>query len=151
MVQHSGLVPYTGAHASDPSHGMDWGEIMTWYLIGGTIFSIGSTIQQGPLDTRSTTCPNWQWEVGQQLSSISGLHLHSRATHGLCQGLDWRGVMSWYTVDGAAFIVRAIRQQEPWSIMFVLGGNGIRGDLLMTCSVKDWSGIRALKGPFMVG
>ena len=65
MVQHNGLVPYTCAHASDPSHKMDWHEIMSWYPPGGTIFSVGSIVQQGPLDMRRTTCSSWWWEGGQ--------------------------------------------------------------------------------------
>ena len=35
---------------------------------------------------------------------------------GLSQDLDWREVMSWYAVGGAAYIVKATTQQKPQSI-----------------------------------
>ena len=35
---------------------------------------------------------------------------------GLNQDMDWREVMSWYAVDGAAYTIRGTAQQEPGSI-----------------------------------
>lgn len=110
MVHHNGLVPYTVAHAFDPSHRIDWKETMSWYLVGGTISSIRIILQQGHIDMRSNTYSNWKWVACQQLSIPSSLHLHSGTDLSLCQGLDQREVMSWYTVNGATTIVGAIVQ-----------------------------------------
>lgn len=99
MVQHSGLVPYIGAHASNPFHRMDWRDIMSWYPINGPSFLVRSIVQQGPLDVRDTTCSSWQWDVSSQFISIPvalAQHQHSGVDLGLCQGLDWTKVMSWY-------------------------------------------------------
>lgn len=35
IVQHRGLIPYTGSCAPDPSHKLDWREVMSLYFICG--------------------------------------------------------------------------------------------------------------------
>lgn len=44
MVQHNGLIPYTGAQETNPSHEMNWWEIMSSYLVDGMIFSVESIV-----------------------------------------------------------------------------------------------------------
>ena len=49
--QHSRHVPYEVFVAtSNASSKMDWREIMSWYPLDGTVFFVGSTSDQGPLD-----------------------------------------------------------------------------------------------------
>jgi len=102
------LVPYTGVHA------LDWREIMSWYPIDGVSFLVRSIVLKEPLEVRDITCSSWQHDVGWLLINVSAQHQHDEIDLGLCHGLDWREVMSWYTVDGATFMVGVITKQEPW-------------------------------------
>ena len=85
---------------------------MSWYPLDGMIFFVGSTARQGPLDMTDDTGSSWQWG---RFFSIPSRFQESRINSGFSQGLDWREVMSWYTVDGATYTVIDIAQQETWS------------------------------------
>lgn len=108
QYQPSRRISCTGVHT------LDWLEIMSWYPIDGVSFLVGRIVLQEPLDVRGTICSSWQQDVGCSLISISAQHQHGEIDLGLCQGLDWREVMSWYSVEGAATIAGDKAQLEPW-------------------------------------
>ena len=89
---------------------------MSWYPLDGAIFFIGIIAEQGPLHMIDVTDSSWQWDTGQHFFNIPSRLQESRISIGLSQGLDWREVMSWYTVGGAAYTVTGTAQQEPGSI-----------------------------------
>ena len=65
------------------------------------------------MDVRDVTCSIGPWIVDQKSIEILvalAQHPQIRINLGLDQKLDWREVMSWYTVGGAAYIVIAIAQ-----------------------------------------
>ena len=78
---------------------------MSWYPFDGTIFFIGSTAEQGPLDITYDTDSSGKWGTDRHLFSVPSRFQESRINIGFSQGLDWREVMSWYTVGGAAYTV----------------------------------------------
>lgn len=65
---------------------------------------------------RDIACFSSQQDVGWPLISISARLQHDEIDLGLCQGLDWREVMSWYTRGGATFTAEVIAHQEMWSL-----------------------------------
>lgn len=71
--RHGRLVPWTGIQAFDPSQGMEWREIMSWYPIdGGTLGRIcfaKGTAQQEPLGMGNDDWARWLWDPG---GSIDG-------------------------------------------------------------------------------
>ena len=88
---------------------------MSWYPLDSTIFFVGSTTEQGPLDIVDVTDSSWQEGTGRRFFSTPSRFQGSRINVGLSQDLDWREVMSWYTVDGTTYIVTDTAQQESWS------------------------------------
>lgn len=87
---------------------------MSWYPPDGVIVLVRNIVQQKPLDVRDTACFSWQWDASQQLFNIPTQHWQSRIGIGLCQGLDWREVMNWYSIDGATSTTKDRSQLEPW-------------------------------------
>ena len=70
LRQHSRRVPYAVVVATlDSSSRMDWREIMSWYPLDGTVFFIGSTTEQGPLDITDVTDSRWQGGTGRHFFS----------------------------------------------------------------------------------
>jgi len=61
-------------------------------------------------------CSSRQKNVGLPLINILAQHQYGETDLGVCQGLDWRELMSWYIVGRATFTARATLQQEPCSI-----------------------------------
>ena len=57
--QHSRRVPYIVFATLDSSSRMDWRDIMSWYPLDGTIFFVGSIVEQGPLDIEDVTDSSW--------------------------------------------------------------------------------------------
>ena len=94
---------------------------------------------------------SWQQDAGWTLISVSARHQHDEIDIGLCQGLDWREVMSWYAVDGASSTTDVITQQESSSIDAPSWWQWDLGGFVDDKLIEDWSGIQALRGPFMVG
>lgn len=88
---------------------------MSWYPLDGTIFFVGSTTEQGPLDIADVTDSSWQGGTGHHSFSTPSRFQQSRISVGLSQDLDWRGVMSWYTVDGTGYTVTGTAQQGSLS------------------------------------
>ena len=103
--QHSGHVPCSVVATLDSSSRMDWREIMSWYPLDGMVFFVGSTAEQGPLDIVDVTDSGWQEGTSRRFFSTPSQFQESRISVGLSQDLDWREVMSWYTVDGTAYTV----------------------------------------------
>lgn len=82
--QHNRLVPCTSIHVFNPSHGMDWREITSWYFIDGMTFRrillawviakhelLGAENDGGPRWYHNTKVPRLRWH--QDLSkSIDG-------------------------------------------------------------------------------
>ena len=89
---------------------------MSWYPLDGTVFFVGSTTEQGPLDIVAITNFSWQEGIGRRFFSTPSRFQESRINVGLSRDLDWREVMSWYAVRGAAYTIRGTTQQEPGSI-----------------------------------
>ena len=114
--QFSRHILYAVDTTLDSSSRIDWWEIMSWYPLDGTIFFVGSTTEQGPLDIADVTDSSWQWGPGHHFFSSPSRFQESRINMGLSQDLDWREVMSWYAVGGEAYTVRGTTQQEPGSI-----------------------------------
>lgn len=67
---NSGHVPRAGDHAFDPSHRMDWQEIVSWYPIDVValvrIFLAESIAQQEPLGIGDDR-PWWHWDSRRSL------------------------------------------------------------------------------------
>ena len=133
---------------------------MSWYPLDGTILFVRSIADQGPLDMTYDTDSSWQWGIDRHFFSIPSLFQESRISIGFSQGLDWREVMSWYTVCGAAYTVIDTTLQETWSsplrasviargsgtwAMIGHGGIGIREDCLLAGTVRDQFGIPTLR------
>jgi len=93
--QHSTLVPYTGVYD------IYWREIMSWYPFDGVSFLIRRIVLHEPSKVRDIECFSWQGDVGWPLISISARLQHDENDLDLCQGLDWRKVMSWYATSVA--------------------------------------------------
>ena len=55
-------------------------------------------------------------ECGWPLISISAQHQYGETDLGVCQGLGWREVRSWYTVGRETFTAEATTQLEPCRI-----------------------------------
>ena len=82
--QHSRHAPYAVVVAtSDPSSRMDWREIMIWYLLDGTIFFVGSTAEQGPLDIAVVTNSSWHGGTSHHSFSTPSRFQESRIIMGL--------------------------------------------------------------------
>ena len=103
--QHSGHVPCAVVATLDSFSRMDWREIMSWYPLDSTVFFVGSTTEQGPLDIVDVTDSSWQEGTGRRFFSTPSRFQESRINVGLIQDLDWREVMSWYAVGGASYTV----------------------------------------------
>ena len=115
--QHPRHVPYAVFVAiSDSSPSLDWREVMSWYPPDGTMFFVGSTTEQGPLDIVDVTDPSWQEGTGCCYFRTPSQFQESRISIGLSQDLDWIEVMSRYAVGGATYAVTSAAQQEPESI-----------------------------------
>ena len=78
---------------------------MSWYPLDGTIFFVGSTTEQGSSDITDDTDSSWQWGTDRHFFNIPSWFQESRINIGFSQGLDWREMMSCYTVGGVAYIV----------------------------------------------
>ena len=68
----------------------------------------------GPLDMEDDIDSSWQWGTDQNFFSIPSRFQEIRINIGFSQGLDWREVMSWYTVGGESYTVIDIARQETW-------------------------------------
>jgi len=108
QYQLSGHIPCTCVYT------LDWQEIMSWYPINGVSFLVRGIVLEEPLDVSGTICSSWQQDVGWLFISISTQHQHGEFDLGLCQGLDWREVMSWYSNEGATAIAEVRAQLERW-------------------------------------
>ena len=89
---------------------------MSWYPLDGTVFFVASTVEQGPLDIVDVTDSSWQEGTGCRYFRTPSRFQESRISMGLSQELDWREVMSWYAVGGAAYAVTGTAQQELGSM-----------------------------------
>ena len=76
---------------------------MSWYPLDGTVFFVGSTVEEGPLDITEVIDSSWQGGTGHHFFSTPSRFQESRISMGLSQDLDWREMMSWYAVGGAAY------------------------------------------------
>ena len=78
---------------------------------------------------------------------------------GLSQDLDWREVMSWYAVGGAAYTVRGTTQKEPRSINAYWRSSPLRASVIARGSAQsepwdlgdDWPWWRWDPRGFLVG
>ena len=89
---------------------------MSWYPLDDTLFFVGSTTEQVPLDIVDVTNPSWREGTDCCYFRTPSRFQESKISMGLSQGLDRIEVMSQYAVGGAAYAVTGAAQQEPGSI-----------------------------------
>ena len=131
---------------------------MSRYPLDGTVFSVGSTAEQEPLDILDVTDSSWQEGTSCHYLRTSRFQ-ESRVSMGLSRNLDWREVMSWYAIGGAANVVTGTTHREPGSIDACWWSSPLRASTIARDSVQpeswilsdDWPGWQWDPGGLLVG